>query len=124
MTLDLIDGTQTYLGGNISPGMRMRLQAMHHFTARLPFPEPALTLGRVGTSTEKALRHGGQMGLVYEVEGLYHRLSIDFPNLQLLLTGGDAGWLAEKLSVPFNVYPNLVLRGLNQILSYYVQNES
>jgi type III pantothenate kinase len=64
------------------------------------------------------------MGLVYEVEGLYHRLSIDFPNLQLLLTGGDADWLAEKLSVPFNVYPNLVLRGLNQILSYYVQNES
>lgn len=124
MTLDLIDGHNTYRGGNISPGLRMRLQAMHHFTARLPLPEPAETPGLVGTSTNGALRHGGQMGLVYEVEGLYLRLLKEFPDLQLLLTGGDAAWLSEKLSVPFFLYPNLVLRGLNQILSYYVQNES
>lgn len=124
MTLDLIDGANTYLGGNISPGLRMRLEAMHHFTARLPLPEPADTPELVGKSTAGALRHGGQMGLVYEVEGLYQRLRRDFPDLQLLLTGGDAAWLSEKLSVPFFIYPNLVLCGLNQILSYYVQNES
>lgn len=124
MTLDLIDGNRRYLGGNISPGMRMRLRAMHHFTARLPQPEPGPTPGKVGRSTEAALRHGAQMGLVYEVEGLYRRLLAEHPELQLLLTGGDSGWLSEKLSVPFAVYPNLVLRGLNQILSYYVQNES
>lgn len=124
MTLDLIDGQAVYQGGNISPGLRMRLEAMHHFTARLPFAEPAHIVGKVGLSTLQALRHGGQMGLVYEVEGLYHRLRSDYPNLELLLTGGDAGWLSKKLSVPFVFSPNLVLLGLHQILSYYVQNES
>jgi type III pantothenate kinase len=124
MTLDLIDGNRRYLGGNISPGLRMRLRAMHYFTARLPQPEPGPTPGAVGRSTEAALRHGAQMGLVYEVEGLYYRLLADHPDLQLLLTGGDGEWLSEKLSVPFVIYPNLVLRGLNQILSYYVRNES
>ncbi len=124
MTLDLIDGQAVYQGGNISPGLKMRLEAMHHFTAKLPFADPANTVGEVGRSTLQALRHGGQMGLVYEVEGLYQRLRSRYPDLELLLTGGDAGWLSEKLSVPFVFSPNLVLIGLHQILSYYVQNES
>jgi len=122
-TLDLIDGGDVYQGGNISPGLRMRLQAMHHFTARLPLIEPGNPLNEVGRSTLEALRHGGQMGLVYEVEGIYYRLRHTYPGLELLLTGGDAAWLAEKLSVPNVVYPNLVLRGLHQILSNYVRNE-
>jgi len=123
-TIDLIDGTATYLGGNISPGMRMRLKAMHAFTARLPEASPEDPTGPVGWSTASALRHGGQMGLVYEIEGLFLRLRKQYPDLELLLTGGDAEFLASKLSVPFLLHPNLVLSGLNQILSYYAQNES
>ncbi|WP_273447386.1 type III pantothenate kinase [Neolewinella agarilytica] len=124
VTFDLIDGSATYLGGNISPGMRMRLQAMHTFTARLPDTPPADPSGRVGWSTASALRHGGQLGVVYETEGLFLRLQKQYPDLELLLTGGDANFLAGKLSVPFSLHPNLVLSGLNQILSNYVQNES
>lgn len=122
-TLDLIDGTGTYLGGNISPGIRMRLKAMHAFTARLPQTDPEETTGRVGRSTVSALRHGGQLGLVYEIEGLFLRLRAQYPDLQLLLTGGDADYLADNLRIPFSLHPNLVLTGLNQILSYYVENE-
>jgi type III pantothenate kinase len=124
ITLDLIDGQRTYRGGNISPGVRMRLRAMHTFTARLPLVEPAASLNEVGRSTEQALRHGGQFGAVYEVEGLYLRLRKTYPDLELILTGGDAELLAGLLSVPNVVYPNLVLRGLNQILSNYVQHQS
>ncbi|MEM1359607.1 MAG: type III pantothenate kinase, partial [Bacteroidota bacterium] len=50
-TLDLIDGRANYQGGNISPGIRMRLKAMHAFTARLPALDPADVTGRVGQST-------------------------------------------------------------------------
>lgn len=123
-TLDLIDGQGNYHGGNISPGMRMRLKAMHAFTARLPELDPATTTGRVGQSTASALRHGAQLGLVYEIEGLFLRLRQDFPDLQLLLTGGDAEWLGEHLRIPFVFRPHLVLHGLNLILSNYVNNES
>ncbi|MEL7163728.1 MAG: type III pantothenate kinase, partial [Bacteroidota bacterium] len=123
-TLDLVSADGTYLGGNISPGIRMRLRAMHAFTARLPELEPDTVTGRVGQSTTAALRHGAQLGLAYEIEGLYGRLQADFPGLQLLLTGGDAPWLAEHLSVPYVFRPHLVLRGLHLILSNYVTNES
>ena len=124
ITLDLIDGKSTYHGGNISPGIRMRLQAMHAFTARLPFVEQGDLFNEVGRSTEQALLHGGQLGAVYEVEGLFLRLRKTYPDLELILTGGDAELLAGLLSVPHVIYPNLVLRGLNQILSYYVQHQS
>ena len=97
---------------------------MHDFTARLPLLEPGNTLGAVGKSTEQALRHGGQFGAAYETEGLFLRLRQTYPNLELILTGGDASLLADLLTIPTVIYPNLVLRGLNQILSYYVQHQS
>ena len=123
-TMDLVDATGVYLGGNISPGLRMRLRAMHAFTARLPLPNPAEPEGLVGLSTVDALRHGGQLGLVYEIEGFFRRLQVHYPDLELLLTGGDGNWIAQHLSIPCRFNPYLVLLGLNQILSNYVQNES
>ena len=120
VTTDLLDASGRHHGGNISPGIRMRLRSMHEFTARLPLPEPGSPEGALGNSTEEALRHGAQLGLVYELEGLYGRLLPDYPNLHLALTGGDAEWLATNLSAPCSFRPNLVLRGLIQIMSLYV----
>ena len=119
VTMDLVDGTGLHHGGNISPGLRMRLRAMHEFTARLPQPEPGSPSGSVGLSTVEALRHGGGRGLVYELEGLYARLLPDHPDLHVLLTGGDGAWLADQLRLPCSYDPYLVLRGLLQILSTY-----
>ena len=125
ITFDLIDENMIYHGGNISPGVRMRMQAMHTFTARLPLVVPGPPLhGAVGKSTGQALLHGGLHGAVYETEGLFQRLKKTYPDLELILTGGDAELLADLLSVPTVIYPNLVLRGLNQILSNYVQHQS
>ena len=120
VTFDLVDATDRYVGGNISPGVTMRLRAMHEFTARLPLVSPVPVGGIVGVHTESALRHGGLPGVVYETEGLYHRLLRDYPGLQLLITGGDAPAMLPLFSVPVLHSPQLVLRGLNLILSTYV----
>ena len=120
VTFDLVDGSDRYQGGNISPGVNLRLQAMHEHTARLPLVGVGPIRELVGDSTETALRHGGLLGVVYETEGLYHRLATRYPELQLLLTGGDAPVLLPLFSVPVLHSPQLVLRGLNLILSTYV----
>ena len=120
VTLDLVDGNDRYLGGNISPGVSMRLRAMHERTARLPLVQAGTPTGNLGLTTETALLHGGQLGVVYEAEGLFRRLAPKHPDLQLALTGGDAERLLPHFTVPCVFYPNLVLRGLNQILSTYV----
>ena len=124
ITTDLVDASGLHHGGNISPGIRMRLRAMHDFTARLPLPEPGYPLGGVGLATDDALRHGAELGSVYELEGCYLRLVAEQPSLTLVLTGGDGPWLAERLRVPFVLHPHLVLHGLIALTSNYAHNES
>ncbi len=118
-----MDGKCICQGGSISAGVQMRLQAMHVFAAQPPLSEQGDLVNEVGRSTEQALLHGGQFGAAYEVEGLFFRLRQTYPNLELTLTDGDAELLPGLRSVPNVIYPNLVLRGLNQILTYYVQHQ-
>ncbi len=124
VTLDLVNAHDHYLGGNISPGTAMRLRSMHAFTARIPLVEAGQPRELMGQSTRQALLHGGQLGVVYEIEGLYGRLLPTYRDLQLVLTGGDAPLLLPYFSIEILSYPNLVLRGLNQILSTYVNTSS
>ena len=124
LTTDVVDSTGLHLGGNISPGIEMRLRAMHEYTARLPLVNAGELAFGLGDSTEAALRQGGSFGVVAELEGFYHRLADMHPRLDLLLTGGDAPWLADRLSIPCTYRPHLVLRGLIKILSLYAHNES
>ena len=41
ITYDFVDAAGNYLGGNISPGVEMRLEALHNCTARLPLAKKA-----------------------------------------------------------------------------------
>lgn len=122
ITADLLTADGLYRGGNISPGLRMRLAAMHRMTARLPLVEPGPVEGLLGLSTETALRNGGQLGAAMELEGLQARLQADFPGLRTLITGGDGQFLAGLLKSRIFVHPDLVLYGLNKILTYNVKN--
>ena len=121
ITYDLLRADGVYLGGNIAPGIRMRLRAMHAFTAQLPLVEPAPELPWLGDSTESALQSGGQLGAVWELEGFFRHCRRHFDPLRLVLTGGDADFLANNLKREIFVNPNLVLIGLNKILNYNVE---
>lgn len=121
MTIDYVNSNGEYLGGSISPGLRMRLLAMNQQTARLPLVEPdgATNLQILGTTTEKALLSGGVLGVVAEINGVFHRLSEQQQLDHILLTGGDAPTISQYLQLPHKLLPNLVLTGLNKILTLY-----
>lgn len=121
VTMDILRADATYLGGNISPGVRMRLRAMHTFTARLPLVEPNDVAQVWGTSTTTALQNGGGLGVALEIEALATRLKRQWPDLKALLTGGDAGFLANSIECEIFVHSNLVLYGLHKILTYNVE---
>ena len=124
ITADVVDSTGRHLGGNISPGIRMRLRAMHEFTARLPLAEGDCSDGELGLTTESALLHGAHRGALYELEGLYGRLLATHPRLDVIFTGGDGASLSAHFSTPSVFRPHLVLRGLIKLLSNYASNES
>ena len=113
----------TYYGGSIAPGLSMRFRALHTFTGRLPLlelPAPDATIPLVGDSTTGSLLSGVVNGTLAEITGLIAQYQQLYPGLGVLLTGGDAAFLAARLSARIFVVPELVLLGLNRILAYHV----
>ena len=122
VTMDVILKTGVYLGGNIAPGLKMRLSAMHEYTAKLPLVEPGWPDLPFGDSTLHALQNGAGLGIIMEIEGLLHRAKDAFGELSIVMTGGDAVFLAERLESQIFVTPELVAQGLFQILHFNVKN--
>ncbi len=119
ITYDIIDAESNYWGGNISPGVDMRLDAMHHFTARLPqLTRPSQLPQLVGATTKQAMRSGTLRGVIYEMEGFIRDYRRQYGPIKVLLTGGSAIFFAKYLKTKIFVDQNIVLSGLNQILIY------
>lgn len=121
ITYDLIDDRGTFLGGNIAPGLYMRLQAMQQMTAGLPLADLVWPEHWLGDSTEHALQGGALWGAIFELEGYLRKSRQQFPIINVLLTGGDSHFLAKKWKSRIFVHSNLVLHGLNKILHYNVE---
>ncbi|MGI4867242.1 MAG: type III pantothenate kinase, partial [Janthinobacterium lividum] len=117
LKFDLV-ADNTYYGGSIAPGLRMRLRALHTFTGKLPLlelPEPTALVQLIGDSTASSLLSGVLNGAAAEVNGLVAAYRQRYPGLGLVLTGGDAPYLQPRLASALGlifVVPELVLVGL------------
>lgn len=107
-----------YLGGAISPGVRMRFRAMHDYTSRLPLLEFDDTYPElVGTTTQQSILSGVIHGSVSEIDGFISLYKEQYPGLICVITGGDSEYLAKRLKSTIFTHQNLVLKGLNYILN-------
>ncbi len=126
ITYDLINNNDVYLGGNIAPGIEMRLKSMHHFTDKLPKVNKQRLDSDRGYSTESAIRAGAVWGAMMEIEGFVRKFSFQIPNLQVILTGGDAPLINELINkniANLRIEPHLVLIGLKKIYEYNVEKK-
>jgi type III pantothenate kinase len=117
VTYDYLSG-KTYKGGNISPGLIMRFRALHRFTGKLPHGSTTEKYTSPGKNTLEAVTAGVINGLIYEINEYirsFEEKNIDF---MVVLTGGDSGYLKERINYKVNYQPDLVLDGLNHILEY------
>ncbi len=122
ITYDFIEASGIYQGGNIAPGLEMRLKALHHFTGKLPLVSKTGDTPLLGYNTETAIRSGVVQGLIFEIESYIDRLKTEKRNLLVFLTGGDAFYFDKKLKNTIFADEFLVLKGLNSILEYNAQN--
>ncbi len=118
ITMDFVNEHLEFVGGNISPGINMRLKAMHQFTAKLPLVHVEVNEGLFGKSTTTALQNGAVKGAFFEIESFIHRVREEFGIINVILTGGDAILFEKYTKNEIFVAPNLVLEGLNEILKY------
>jgi len=117
---DFVDADGSYAGGSIAPGLQMRFDALHHFTARLPQIGISKKIRLTGRTTAEAMVSGVQFGAVAEVEGIIGRYREKHKKLRVILTGGDCRFFAGMLKKHIFVAPNLTLLGLNEILDHNI----
>ena len=122
ITYDIVDKENGFMGGNISPGLRTRFRSLHHFTGRLPLLNPVAEWPDIGTTTEEAIQSGVLTGILSEVESVIELMKKKWPELRVIVTGGDAEFFDKKLKSSIFVKFEITLLGLNRILEYNVKN--
>lgn len=118
---DFINFRREYMGGAISPGIRMRMMALHNFTARLPLLEVTKPVHFIGRNTEHSMISGVLNGAIEEVKGFINLYTDSYPNLKVVLTGGDMEYFEKPLKSRIFAAPDLLIQGLNLILEYNAQ---
>ncbi|MBT0812050.1 type III pantothenate kinase [Litoribacter ruber] len=121
ITYDLLDEKQSYLGGAISPGLLMRARAMHEFTVKLPMVSVDPMVREVGDTTVTCLQSGIYHGVKAEILGFVDQYAQNHAGLKVFICGGDANFFESLTKDHIFVIPNLVLHGLNRILTYNVE---
>lgn len=125
ITYDYVSADGHYLGGNISPGIEMRLDAMHEHTVRLPRAEDGTQTG-IGRTTTEALRNGARLGAALELQGYARQWLADKNRHSPLILLADGEHLLHDLPADLQdaiiVRHDLVLSGLNAILIYEIDN--
>ena len=118
ITYDFISAQGVYLGGNIAPGISLRLKALHEHTGALPLVDAMGELLEFGHDTETAIRSGVINGIRHELDGYIAELRSKNALLLVFLTGGDAEYFDIKAKSTTFAVPDLVLRGLSRITEY------
>lgn len=118
ITHEFINAQGEYLGGGISPGIRLRFKALNAYTSHLPLIEPETIDFLTGKSTKESILSGVMNGARVELDGIIKEYAEKYPGLKVLLTGGDASAFEATLKSKIFAVPNLVLTGLNKILQH------
>jgi type III pantothenate kinase len=124
ITYDFISSQNEYLGGAISPGLRMRARAMHEFTKRLQKVDLPVEIEYCETNSTAAIQSGILKGAQDEIIGKILFFLEKNSAGKIFLTGGDQKYLENSIKsrtfVVCNV-PNMVSIGLNEILHYNIE---
>ncbi|WP_264520452.1 type III pantothenate kinase [Flavobacterium sp. N1994] len=118
ITYDFIDTNDQYLGGAIAPGIRLRYESLHHQTAKLPLLQKKHPEDYIGNSTQESIHSGVINGVAFEIDGFIEQYKTQYAKFIIILTGGDAEFLAMRLKNTIFANSNFLLESLNQTFQY------
>ena len=119
LTIDKIDSSGSYSGGNISLGCRTRFKALNRYSRNLPLVDFSDEVQELGDSLKSSIQAGVISGMLFEVEGY---LTDNSENITVF-TGGDANYFAKRMKNCIFAVCNLVLMGLALIAFEYDQKD-
>ncbi len=123
ITYDFVTKNAEYLGGAISPGVKMRYRALHDYTAKLPKLEIQDIDNFIGNDTQTSIHSGVINGVANEINGIISQYEQKYKDLTIVLTGGDMFFLRKQLKSGIFAIPNFLLEGLYSIFIYNRNND-
>ena len=105
-----------YLGGAITPGVKISAEALYQRAAKLPRVELTRPRTIIGRDTVSAMQAGILYGYAGLVDGIVERMKKELsPDARVIATGGLAELVTPECKSTIEVRPNLTLEGLRLI---------
>ncbi|HEV2360606.1 MAG TPA: type III pantothenate kinase, partial [Acidimicrobiales bacterium] len=120
-TFDVISAQGEYLGGAITPGIEISMDALFAQAAALRRVELVEPRSVIGKSTVESIQSGAIYGFVALVDGLCRRIADELGPATVIATGGLAGLIAPLSSEITHHEPWLTLHGLRLVYERNVQ---
>jgi len=112
-TFDVISKKGEYLGGAISPGIKIAAEALYHKASKLPRVEFTPPKSVIGKDTESSMKSGIIYGYGALVDGMVQRIKTEMgTNPKVIATGGLANVMQAVSETIESIEPNLTLEGL------------
>ena len=123
MTFDFIDADAVYHGGAISPGLLMRLKALNAFTGKLPLVALNTPIDLIGRNTNESILSGVVNGMLKELDGIIDEYKMRYPDVKIILTGGDIAFFDKKLKNSIFADEDILLKGMHFILEQHADKK-
>jgi type III pantothenate kinase len=102
-----------YLGGAITPGVKISAEALFQRASKLPRVELTKPRSMIGTDTISAMQAGIIYGYAGLVDGIVERMKKELsPDAKVVATGGLAELVSSETSSIQEIKPHLTLEGL------------
>ncbi|MEM0946866.1 MAG: type III pantothenate kinase [Pseudomonadota bacterium] len=122
-TFDVVDEDGAYIGGVISPGVNLSLEALHQAAAALPHVDVTKPDQVIGTNTVACMQSGVFWGYVGLVNGVVERVKTEFGRSMRVVGTGGLAPLFQQGDALFDVFEDdLTMHGLTVIHAYNKEN--
>lgn len=121
ITYNFLQGGRIFRGGNITPGVSLRLRSLNEHTDRLPLVSQNGNDALLGYDTDASIRAGVLWGIAAEIEGMLNFYQAQYSCFNAVLTGGDLSLFANKFKSRIFADSQILLKGLNLILNHNVR---
>lgn len=115
---DVISAKGEYLGGVLTPGIRVAAEALVSKASRIPRVDLTLPPQVIGRTTTQALQAGLLYGHVDLLNGILQRIKAEIGPAKVIATGDDARKFAPLTSQLDVIEPDLALHGLRLLYQY------
>ena len=112
-TMMVLDGTGAFIGGSISPGVKISMDALTDRTALLPGLQLDQPKRAIGRNTIDCMRSGIMLGSACMLDGMVERMEAELgQKTTVVVTGGIAKFVIPMCKTPMIYDKDLLLKGL------------